>query len=326
MTKKTAMVEVAVPSSLAKRSLQADNKPVRQPLSQEALLFLKECLSNPSKSRSVDCVCGFTEDQFLLPRDRYGLPIQTVFCQGCGLIRTAVQLSDSRIAEFYARHYRPLYLGTAGVTQEFFEDQELRGYQLLHSLQSLLTPGSSVVDLGCGAGGLLVPFLEAGFGAIGFDYDVSYLGAGRERGLDLREAPLNRGDLEKPPGLIVLSHVLEHVSNPIAFLKESVVPHCDADTLVYVEVPGLLNIPYSYRDPLDYFHVAHTWAFSLRTLQFVASSAGLQLVRGDEHIRALLQVAKPMGRRPDTVASASAISLTLRVAEGRMAPRAELYL
>lgn len=62
-------------------------------------------------------------------------------------------------------------------------------------------------------------------------------------------------------------------------------------TLIYVEVPGIKNLADGYRnDPLRYFQNAHTYSFSLKTLQNLFSSHHFEMIHGNELIKAVFQV------------------------------------
>ena len=143
-------------------------------------------------------------------------------------------------------------------------------------------------DIGCGAGGTLVPFREAGWHVYGCDLGSEYLDRGREVGLNLLHGdahvlePLGKADV------IILSHILEHMPDPL----ESVVQMrklLKPSGYLYVEVPGIFAVHLVYGDFMLFVQNAHLYHFTLTTLRSLLARAGYQLVDGNERIVSLFR-------------------------------------
>jgi SAM-dependent methyltransferase len=237
------------------------------------------------------CLCGCGGGWVVAARDRFALPVQTLLCPACGVMRTSPRMTGESLGRFYRDDYRPLYVGEPGVPEWFFNWQIENGKQIREFVSSALLAGSEriVFDVGCGAGGTLLPFREAGWRVFGCDTGPAYLERGRREGLTLEcgEAPV----LERhgPANLVLLSHVLEHLPNPLASLVQ-LHKLLRPGGFVYVELPGIFSIYRTYRDFLLFLQNAHLYHFTLKTLSALLAAAGFRLVKGDQRIRALYQV------------------------------------
>lgn len=231
-------------------------------------------------TEDAPCFCRGTElDLVIAERDRYGLPVRTLLCRICGLLRTSPRMTASATAQFYAEDYRDLYTGP-GNGEALFASQAARGEGLVKLLAPLLPTVDSVYEVGCGAGGLLAPMHALGKRVAGVDYNGDWLAAGRARGLDLVQGDAldlleHRGETAD---LVLFMHVLEHeldLREGLARVTALVRP----GGLLLVEVPGVDMIPAAYRgDILRYLQNAHTFHFTAVTLPFVLGNCGLEVL------------------------------------------------
>jgi methionine biosynthesis protein MetW len=77
------------------------------------------------------------------------------------------------------------------------------------------------LDVGCGSGILLARMKSLGWDAYGIEVDANAVQAARDRGLDIRHGQL--ADCKFPDNhfdAVHLSHVIEHVYEPAALLRE----------------------------------------------------------------------------------------------------------
>ncbi len=258
---------------------------------------------NIFKFTRVGCRCGSNNDLLLATTDRYGLWVRTVICRNCGLIRTDPQFDLNSLEHFYKSLYRNLYSGGKSI-QEEFQLQVQRGQKILKFINSNASHHNQdsftsriLFEIGTCAGGILVPFKEEGWTVYGCDFDERYLKFGRSQSLNLQHGGMEKlVQLDVKPDIIILSHVLEHISNPDGFL-ENLKDLFKKNTLLFIEVPGVLNLRNGYaNDFLRYLQNAHLYHYSLDTLSTLMVENGFELIIGNEDVRALFR----MGSLDDT--------------------------
>jgi len=277
----------------ALRRLISDRKP-GMPLSDSQQAALRSFMSRVESSEYVElphpCLCGSADDVVVACKDRHGIPLRTVLCRGCGLLRSDPYLSADALVKFYGNEYRPIYeqSASAGLT-EFVRMLNHGGHVHRFLLDHDVGIPEHVFDVGCGTGGILVQFLLHGHTVAGCDYGTEHLEVGRKVGLDLYEGGLETLQDRLPPTLIIMRHVLEHFRDPISELNSlcKVLPE---GSPVYVELPGVYSIRRSYRDPLLFLQNAHAYHFCLHTLDYVMSLSGFERVYGDERVRAIYRL------------------------------------
>jgi 2-polyprenyl-3-methyl-5-hydroxy-6-metoxy-1,4-benzoquinol methylase len=172
-------------------------------------------------------------------------------CSGCGTVRLDPRPTADSIARAYSRYYthsspdarkrsllsRALhriadgYLGAAyGLPRRTLLFASL-ACKLLWPLRGFLdgtmrhlpqgrTPGR-LLDVGCGHGAFLQLAREAGWTVRGVDFDPAAVATAQASGLDVACGPVSVLPLSDPPSdYITLSHVIEHVHDPLALLQE----------------------------------------------------------------------------------------------------------
>ena len=239
----------------------------------------------------VDCpVCRHQRFVGISEKDRYGLYFPVKICTTCGLIQTAPRMTQEAYNEFYNSEYRRLYEGRLNASPESFQLQYQRGQRIVAYLSQFWgkSPEDSLVlEVGCGSGGVLRAFQEQGFLVKGIDLGEEYVHYGQETyGLDLEVSTLAGLHLDRPPDIIVYSHVMEHILDlPAEFAEIRKV--LDKNGLLFIEVPGVKFIQYTYGgDFLRLLQNAHTYHFTLQSLTNLAQVNGFHRLSGDEYVRA----------------------------------------
>lgn len=229
----------------------------------------------------LPCVCGHHGGVTTRRRDRYGLRFNYKLCLKCGHVRTSNPLREDAATTFYqSSDYRTMYFPgeePRDVLMRKIPKPQAPSALLDFVRQFHVSPGH-IVEWGCGGGWNLVPFRNAGWSVVGYDFDSRYVELGRDiLGLDLREIQLmkQRSELLPIPDVVLLNHVLEHSVDPRALL-EKLRDFSSMSTLIVVGIPLLETIRFWHWKP--FFHIAHIHYFSMRTLKYVANLAELEVV------------------------------------------------
>ncbi|NQU38477.1 MAG: class I SAM-dependent methyltransferase [Lentisphaerae bacterium] len=246
----------------------------------------------------VACLCGdhgSSADDVISEKDRYGFAFRSLLCRRCGLVRSATTFDPESCAQFYRDEYRAIYSGGDDSPEQLFDEQERRGQKLYDVFKREVgAPKGEVFEVGCGAGGILYRFQGEGCHVKGCDFEGHYLDYGRSRGLSLECAGYETLLAPASVDVLILSHVLEHFSDPVEELLR-VVSKIRAGGHLIVEVPGMFKIHSTYFSPLLYLQNAHVFSFNRDHLNVLFTSLGLETVSASE--RCIFILRKPPGWR-----------------------------
>jgi SAM-dependent methyltransferase len=242
------------------------------------------------------CLCGSDDATPVSEKDRFGIPVGVVVCTRCGLLRTSPRLASEDLPEFYDLDYHALHMGIDHPEPSTALVRAGQGSAIFDYVRPYLGPGPIVVaEIGAGTGGVLREFAEAAgrerraVDLIGCEYARSFVDVARAEGTDVRFGGVEALLGIPPPDLLIMSHVLEHFADPALELAR-VRMIVRSGTLVYIEVPGVKTLhtkaQYGY-DLLQYLTLAHTYHFTLATLDGVMRRAGFRMLAGDEEVRSV---------------------------------------
>jgi 2-polyprenyl-3-methyl-5-hydroxy-6-metoxy-1,4-benzoquinol methylase len=103
-------------------------------------------------------------------------------------------------------------------------------------------PGSRVLDVGCGSGSFLESAMAAGWDVAGVDPDEKAVANAKARGLNVRQGSIEVYANESESfDAITLSHVIEHIHDPAAFLRE-VFLRLKPGGILYLETPNIESL------------------------------------------------------------------------------------
>jgi 2-polyprenyl-3-methyl-5-hydroxy-6-metoxy-1,4-benzoquinol methylase len=206
---------------------------------------------------------------------------QVVKCRNCGLIYINPRPKQEEIGNFYPEES---YWGCLG-QNERSKKEILENYGEIYQLVKDCKPRPGrVLDVGCGSGELLSLLKKDGWQCFGVEINpkaASYVKKLWQ--IDVKNKELKKNDFPaKNFDVIVLSHVLEHLPDPIQTLKIVRTALKDDGTLV-IAVPNIRSINAkifrSYWYALDVpRHLLH---FNSETLQKMLRRAGFKIISQD---------------------------------------------
>jgi 2-polyprenyl-3-methyl-5-hydroxy-6-metoxy-1,4-benzoquinol methylase len=175
--------------------------------------------------------------------------------------------------DFYERIYRENYGKQTAEGLWHICLPEVRARVL--RFNKLFSKDFSLLEIGCASGYFLFEVKDKVKNVTGVELTKEYAIYARSKGLDVKnsldEVPDNSYDL------IFMFHVLEHIDDPINFLKE-IKNKLKHNGRLIIEVPNVDDIlvsVYKIKGHLDfYWEIAHNYYFSKTTLGNVITSAG----------------------------------------------------
>lgn len=188
-------------------------------------------------------------------------------------------MTQAEADAFYAAAYREMYQGNAGPTLKDLAVQKGRAASLMVFSQRHIQHINRHLDIGCSAGQLLLAFKSAyACQSAGIEPGDAYRDYSSQQGLAVYSSLEEMADQAGGRfDLISMSHVLEHLPDPLAYLVALRTDLLLADGWLLLETPNL----YAH----DCFEIAHTISFSARTLGQVVQKAGFEIIALEKHGR-----------------------------------------
>ena len=250
-------------------------------------------LSGAFKYEEINCKnCDSYDFNVILNNDRYGIDYKLVICNKCGLLLSNPRLDKESLNIFYERLYRKLYTGNEIASSSFFYKQYQKGKIIYEYLKPFLKnkkqKESLVVEVGCGAGGILKYFNEKGYEVKGYDLNKQYIQYGKDKyNLDLNYGTIDSIPKTSKPYIIIYADVLEHISDINQELNK-IYSTLTENGIFYIALPGIKNLHFSYDMDIKKLHQnAHLYIFSLQTLINILTKNKFLYISGNEKIKAI---------------------------------------
>lgn len=253
-----------------------------------AKMFSTKLASGEFPQEDVKCFCEADNYIPISDIDRYGIPYRICLCKECALLYANPRMTEEAFKKFYTEYYRLIYgrMGYDAVLCEKIGEGEIKHtpeyirdfiYDIVDDLD--MKRPKTVFDIGCGDGEILSAF---GRDAVGVDYDKEMIENGRALGRNIIHGGIEKLEATgKKVDLIIMNHVLEHITNlkrDITRIRELL----NDDGILYISVPGL----YRWKRE-EIFQNAHTYQFNGNTLEYVMASCGFESVYLSEFIKSI---------------------------------------
>ena len=281
------MSELTISRQIVSERLAKDGVPIRALNGLQQAEVERFVCDERMRYVSVDhcALCGGHDFVVVAERDQFGIPLETACCKGCGLVFSLNQLSESSSAIFYSEYYRRIYEGVEQATLDHGYYRRLYG-GAVPAVPSFFDASQLVLEIGCGGGWNLLPYKQKGLSHVGFDYDANMIDFGRAGyGLNIFRGGLQEAVAQGVrANYVILSHVLEHVSDPVEFLialrkvmAPGAVLRITVPCLDYLRFFGGSGTGYEFASNLQN---AHNYFFSERTLWMTVRKAGYSVIVG----------------------------------------------
>lgn len=227
-----------------------------------------------SYPQEISCyLCGSTKCSMIHDNIRYNLSPRPFQCDHCGFVFLYPRMTPEIEKEFYEKTYRSAY--DIQNADSLWEASLPEAKKRVSRFMNLFSQDSRVLEIGCASGYFLFEAQNHVKSVIGVELTKDYVKFARGKELDVRESldavPDNSCDL------IFMFHVLEHIDDPIHYLKELKKKLSSAGKLV-IEVPNVDDVLvsiYKIKNHLDfYWEIAHNYYFSKHSLKWVLDQAG----------------------------------------------------
>lgn len=219
-------------------------------------------------------LCGETKHEIVSEIDRHGNPLRTILCLGCGVITNSPIPSDVELTAFYRKDYRKHYKGSTepSLRQVWRNLGRIEDHLLAN--REIYGDRKNCLDLGSGSGEFMFLAGAIGMNCIGVEPNEGYANYSREKlGLSVTNKTLEEMDFKEGSfDLIRLSHVLEHMRDPVRSLKV-LNRWLSDDGLLFIDVPNIENEA-SHKMHGRMFHFGHIYNFNPMTLRLAAGLAG----------------------------------------------------
>ena len=222
-------------------------------------------------------LCGGTTFEPLERQQDAGRELEYVLCPGCGLVLQSPRMSDEELTAFYSAGYRLAVQGTETATEKDLRIQAGRARHLVEFCRGVVPAVGWHLDIGS-SGGALVRAISRTYGSagVGVEPGAGYRDLARQRGTET-VASLEELGMARRGGfdLVSVIHVLEHIPDPVGYLRGLRETWMAPDGRLLVEVPHL----FGHRGT----ELSHLTVFGPRTLRQTLSLAGFRVEKLRTH-------------------------------------------
>ena len=229
------------------------------------------------------CVlCGSTQSVVLRKKLRYDVKRDVRKCVKCSLVFLAPQ---SGAGAYYAgKEYRKRHgptLSKASSMREIFNAYFPHQEPMVRAVLRHLKPSMKILDVGCSTGHFLSALKGKAKIRVGLELgkdEATFI----KKNLDFKvyTDPIESANIDEGPfDLVTALQVLEHVPDPVSFLK-GVARNLKDDGLLYLELPNIDDVLLSAFDIKGYadfyYREPHVCYYSKETLKALLSKAGFE--------------------------------------------------
>ena len=232
-------------------------------------------------------VCDGQRQTVLASRDRYGVPVRTVLCLGCGLIYLGEPLTPEGYADFYATgNYREV---TGRFSRRRRSMGQLRagqvGYaeRVFHFLEPLLAPAENarLLDVGASTGLVADVFRQRlGFGPVLLDPAATEIRQPETEGMEVVASSFEAWQTDGKFELILLCRTVEHLLDlrlSLEKARELLAP----DGVFFCDIADFLEICRLEGPPEVVSRIDHCFWLTQETARVLFRRLGFEIIAVD---------------------------------------------
>lgn len=184
--------------------------------------------------------------------------------------------ADEKIKAFYSTEYRKEYKGITRPKKKHVYRDAKEAIKRYNFFKEILRDDGCLLDIGAGNGVFVYVLRKLGYKAQGVEPDEGHARYAREE----LQVPVTTGfaqevNSKESFNVIFLHHVLEHLTDPLAELKNIWSIIKNAGYLV-IEVPNAEDVK---QDPKNRYHKAHLYTFNPESLVALGKKAGFEVFK-----------------------------------------------
>ena len=232
--------------------------------------------------RISQCIsCGSTNFKYYAENKTLKVPIH--ICQNCKLHvagESQKQLDDI-LKKFYEKDYWDI------TRNEGLDDSHSNHYSVgrkriflsqIKYVKKFLTKNSKVLEIGSGNGETLIELEKLNFQTTGIEPDLKNVEHLRKilKKSKIIQSNIENLDIDEKFDFIWMSHVFEHLSDPISFLN-NIKKNTNKNYFLFIEVPNVTK----KNDWRTFTVVPHAYNYSGTALQNILQKTGYKIISCD---------------------------------------------
>ena len=233
-------------------------------------------------NRISQCIsCGGTNFKYYAENITLKVPIH--ICQNCKLHVTGESQKqlDDILKKFYEKDYWDI------TRNEGLDDSHSNHYSVgrkrmflsqIKYVKKFLTKNSKVLEIGSGNGETLIELEKLNFQTTGIEPDLKNVEHLRKilKKSKIIQSNIENLDIDEKFDFIWMSHVFEHLSDPISFLN-NIKKNTNKNYFLFIEVPNVTK----KNDWRTFTVVPHAYNYSGTALQNILQKTGYKIISCD---------------------------------------------
>ncbi len=225
-------------------------------------------------------LCGSQKLQKIRSKVRFDIPRNVLKCRSCGLVFLEPQSKD--LKDYYRKAYRQMYtpvLGKALTSRQVFDIYLPFQEQRIREIRHVLKPNMRALEIGCSSGHFLYALKKYVKECVGIEFNKNDAKFVRQKlGIPVYTEPIENTDIpENSFDLIVIYMVLEHIDDPVPFLK-TIRKYLKTNGTICIKVPNVNDSLLSVYDVEEYadfwYREPHIYYYSASTLMRLLKKCG----------------------------------------------------